>query len=233
MPAYDKVYLADAVENLGEMAFCATACLGFDLDVFWTAFVVSDCARAFASGAPSVVGGLSGAELALRVCEETGLIISGGLSAAENAIRTSSLAYGVTCEYWCGWAVAYYQWASARSFRQIWDSVPMSRVERMYPTFHEESEDRFAEAMESLVVAAERNSPTKLQTQRKLVGLSQSQLARATGVGLRAIQQYEQRAKDINKASVASVVALSRALFCQPEDILEPASHIDYALVEF
>ena len=46
-------------------------------------------------------------------------------------------------------------------------------------------------------------------------------LAEKSGVSLRMIQQYEQGAKDINKASGESLVALSRALGCRMEDLLE------------
>ena len=46
-------------------------------------------------------------------------------------------------------------------------------------------------------------------------------LAEKSGVALRMIQQYEQRAKDINKATAISVVALAKTLGCQVEDLLE------------
>jgi hypothetical protein len=43
-----------------------------------------------------------------------------------------------------------------------------------------------------------------------------------SGVGLRSIQMYEQRKKNINRAEAESVLRLSRALGCEMEDILEP-----------
>ena len=43
-----------------------------------------------------------------------------------------------------------------------------------------------------------------------------------SGVGIRSIQLYEQRKKDINKAEVGSVLRLARALGCEIEDIMEP-----------
>ena len=42
-----------------------------------------------------------------------------------------------------------------------------------------------------------------------------------TGIPVKTIQQYEQRRKDINKAQVEYVVRLSKALCCEPQDILE------------
>lgn len=35
------------------------------------------------------------------------------------------------------------------------------------------------------------------------------------------IQQYEQQAKDINKASTSNLFALAKALGCKAEDLLE------------
>lgn len=38
---------------------------------------------------------------------------------------------------------------------------------------------------------------------------------------MRTLQQYELKAKDIDKASVQTVLALSNALGCEIEDIIE------------
>ena len=54
-----------------------------------------------------------------------------------------------------------------------------------------------------------------------LFGLSQSELARRANVGLRAIQMYEQRNKNINHAQGATLYRLSRVLGCGMEDLLE------------
>lgn len=60
-----------------------------------------------------------------------------------------------------------------------------------------------------------------LRSLQKAAGLSQSQLAKASGVGLRSIQLYEQRQKDINKAHAIALYRLSRALRCTMEQLLE------------
>lgn len=62
---------------------------------------------------------------------------------------------------------------------------------------------------------------TKLQELRKKKGLSQSQLAKAADVDIRKLQAYEQGLRDINKAQLQTAVALSRALGCNAEDLLE------------
>ena len=62
---------------------------------------------------------------------------------------------------------------------------------------------------------------TNLKRIRMINGYSQSQLAKKSGVGIRSIQMYEQRNKDINKASVESLYRISEVLGCSIEDLLE------------
>lgn len=62
---------------------------------------------------------------------------------------------------------------------------------------------------------------SNLKRIRESEGLSQSELARVTGVSVRMIQYYEQGYKDINKASVETAIRLARALRCDVEELLE------------
>jgi len=52
-------------------------------------------------------------------------------------------------------------------------------------------------------------------------GLSQAELAKISGVGLRSIQMYEQRVNDIDKAQAQTIYKLSRVIGCSMEDLLE------------
>ena len=62
---------------------------------------------------------------------------------------------------------------------------------------------------------------SNLKSLRTKAGMSQSQLAKSSGVTLRMIQHYEQGFKDINKAQALTVWKLAQALGCRIEDILE------------
>lgn len=62
---------------------------------------------------------------------------------------------------------------------------------------------------------------TKLKMHRMYAEMSQSELAKKSGVSLRAIQLYEQRVNDLNKAQVHTVYKLARALYCCIKDLLE------------
>ena len=236
MPAYSDMYLTDAMENLGEMADFAVRTLGADLDDFWKSFIATEYASEFAHGSPRVVAGMSGSEIAVCVGERAGLSVPEhayipAAAVAREAARGKGMpiGFGLTCEYWCGWALAFYQWRSAKTFKDIHRALSMADIQRMYPTFHEESEERFAEAADEMVVRGGKRS--RLQTQRTIAGLSQAQLAHRSGVGIRAIQQYEQGAKDINKASVDKILAMAQVLHCCPEDLLEAPSRYEYAVV--
>lgn len=61
----------------------------------------------------------------------------------------------------------------------------------------------------------------RLKKLRESRGLSQSELARLSGVSLRSIQMYEQRVNDIDKAQVQTVYKLSRVVGREMEDLLE------------
>ena len=104
-------------------------------------------------------------------------------------------------------------------FKKIKGYLPMSEIYKLYPTLHEASEEKFVDVANSIL--KRKNIATKLQTVRKAVGLSQKELSEKSGVTLRMIQQYEQRAKDINKASAGNLFALARVLGCKAEDLLE------------
>lgn len=61
---------------------------------------------------------------------------------------------------------------------------------------------------------------SRLKFMRTDKGMSQSQLAEASGVNVRLIQAYEQGYKDINKAQVVTVLQLSEALDCDVYEII-------------
>ena len=62
---------------------------------------------------------------------------------------------------------------------------------------------------------------TNLQHYRKSRGISQSELARQTGVNVRTLQDYEQGRKNINLAAAITVQKLAEALDCASWELLE------------
>ena len=63
---------------------------------------------------------------------------------------------------------------------------------------------------------------SRLKFMREDKGMSQNDLAVASGVPKRVIQAFEMGYRDINKAQVLTVLALSEALECDVYEILNP-----------
>lgn len=210
MNAYDRIYLEKAQTALGSMLDYAVYDLGYEPDPFWELFIASGMAARFGSGDCALTVGKSGVELARLVIEVT---LGGEVSVKPNYTADRSP------EYWAGWALAYYQWFSGLSFKEIQSAVPLSKIITLYTPYHEMDLRQFADKMSALYKA--RLPEPNLKRRRKLLGLTQSELAVRSGIPLRTIQQYEQRQKDINKAQAEYLIALSKVLSCQPEALIE------------
>ena len=208
--AYQEIYLSNAQATLGDAFDYAVNTCGISGTDFSKLFVVSTISAKMENGEPKYLSGKSGIEIVRDVVLETmGKELS--IPAKDTMWRS--------CEYWIGWAVAYYQWYSARKYSDIFKALPFDELQRMYPTLHEADITKF-------VVIADRKikdcfPETSLKRIRSAYGCSQSELAQLSGVSLRSIQMYEQRNKDINKASVETVFRLAKALGCQMEDLME------------
>lgn len=187
--AYDELYLDDAMKNLGEAADFAVNACGISLDKFFELFIATGFAAQFGSGVPKIVSGLSGTELVYEIASKAGIEIGNAEMQTE---------YDCSCEYWCGWIIAYYQWKTGRIFKEVFQYVSAGDLERLYPTLHEASEEKFVDVVNGII--ERKNTTTKLQEIRKNSGYSQRELAEKPGLIL-DMQQYELRAKDINKAA--------------------------------
>lgn len=208
---YSEHYLDDAMNNLGEAVDYAVHACKLTADEFMELFVTSGYAEQFALGVAKVVSGLSGSELVLNVLESSGKMLP--------EIPLPRLEYDCSPEYWCGYILAYFQWSTGMSFKDILKVLPMREMERMYPALHETSEDKAVDVFSDRIRRS--MTATKLQTVRKASGMSQRELSEKSRVSLRSIQQYEQRAKDINKAAIDSLLSLAKALGCRVEDLIE------------
>lgn len=210
MHAYDKLYLEKAQIALGSMLDYAVYDLHYEAERFWALFIASGYADRFGNGDCALTVGKSGVELA-RMTIET----------ASGETITIKLQYTAdrSPEYWAGWALAYYQWFSGLSFREIQEAVSIGEVVALYSPYHEMDIRQFCDKMTEL--CKKRRPETNLKRLRKTLGITQKELAEQSGVPLRTLQQYEQRQKDINKAQAEYLIALSKALNCAPEALIE------------
>jgi len=184
--------------------------LEYDMEVFFDLFLSSGVARRFESGDFSLIAGMSGIELAYKVLECLG---------RDHERIKPRFTQNRSPEYWTGWALAYYQWETALSFSEITQYIPIKDIADLYSPYHEMDIRQFTDKMNELYGRAK--TETNLRILRKKAGLTQKELAELSGVPLRTVQQYEQRRKDINKARAEYVVALSKVLYCDAEDLLE------------
>lgn len=206
---YDSRFIEYVMRNMGE-AFCfVQEVVCQDLDAFMVIFTHFGVAKEIESGNPTYIYGMSGTEWVYKTYELAGLKINLGRSLDKSHHLDT---------YWTGYILAYYQFKTGLSFQYIHDQLSVYDIRKLYYPLHEASEDKAVDVINKLI---KRKYVTRLQQRRKLVGLSQSELAKASNVNIRTLQEYEIGTKDINKASALTVYNLSKALNCKVEDILE------------
>lgn len=208
--AYNEIYLNNAQTILGHATDFAVISLNIEADTFGNAFAVSNASKQFAAGNPKYVVGMNGCELAREILNETHIRFDD----TEDAMYLDK-----SPEYWSGWALAFYQWYSGRSFMEILTTVPLSSITQMYRIYHEMDIMKFAEEIDEQIRKA--HPYTRLKRHRMNNSLSQSELAKDSGVALRQIQLFEQRKRNINNAAAITLLQLSKSLHCSIEDLLE------------
>lgn len=208
--AYQEIYLDKARSVLGDAFDYAVNICGIPGNDFVKLFVASSMSKRMENGEPACLLGKSGIEIVVEIILET----KGQELQVEPRER-----FGRSAEYWIGWAVAYYQWHSGRKYGDIFKVVSFEDLQKMYRTLHEADITKFADIVDSRM--KEYFFETNLKRIRMAYGVTQAELAERSGVGLRSIQMYEQRNKNINKASVETIYRLAKVLGCTMEDLIE------------
>ncbi|MCI5483847.1 MAG: helix-turn-helix transcriptional regulator [Clostridiales bacterium] len=208
--AYQEIYLSNAQSMLGDAFDYAINVCHIPGSSFVKLFVASTISKRLENGEPSYLSGKSGIEVAMEILAET----TGKVPDAAPQEH-----FGRSREYWIGWAVAYYQWFSGRSYSDIFKVVSFEELQKMYDPLHEADITKFADILDARM--REFFADTSLKRIRTAYGCTQAELAKRSGVSLRSIQMYEQRNKDINKASAETLLRLSRVLGCTMEDLME------------
>lgn len=208
--AYQEIYLSKAQAVLGDaFDYAINACKINGTD-FVRLFVASSVSKRMENGEPTYLAGKSGIEIVCEIVAET--------KGQDLQIEVGDH-FGRSLEYWIGWAVAYYQWYSARKYSEIFEVLSFEDLQKMYYTLHEADVTKFADIVDSRI--RERFPETNLKRIRTAYGCTQAELAERSGVSLRSIQMYEQRNKDINKASSDAIYRIAKVLGCTMEDLIE------------
>ena len=203
--AYNEVYLDDACNLLGSYFDIAVNEENKNIHQAVTSFLLSSQSRLFECGYPQLISGSSGCDLYNKVFLKN--------------IKSKRLFLNKSKEYWFGYYLAYYQWYTSVKFIFIFTYIRPEELLRMYSPYHEMDVMHFVNDINDIINKRKKN--TNLENVRQSHDLTRKQLSFMSGVPIRTIEQYEQRRKDINKASGTTLVALAKALFVQPEDLLE------------
>lgn len=208
--AYREIYVSKAQSVLGDAFDYAVHTCGIPGNDFVKLFIVSSVSKRMENGEPACLAGKSGIEIVREIVEET--------KGQELRIEPKEQ-FGRSREYWIGWAAAYYQWYSGRKYSEIFQTLSFENLQKMYDILHEADITKFVDIADSKI--KEYFPETNLKRIRTVYGFTQAELSKASGVSLRSIQMYEQRNKNINKASADTVYSLARVLGCTMEDLIE------------
>lgn len=208
--AYPETYLSKAQAVLGDAFDYAINTCGIPGEDFIKLFTVSSVSKRIENGEPTFLAGKSGIDITTDVIGET---------TGKNLTPKPHNHFGRSREYWIGWAICYYQWHSNRSFSDIFTVVSFEDLQNMYYTLHEADITKFVDIVDERIL--EHFKDTNIKRLRTAYGCTQAELAKRAGVSLRSIQMYEQRNKDINKASVETIYRIAKVLGCSIENLLE------------
>lgn len=208
--AYQEIYLSKAQSVLGDAFDYAVNTCSISGNDFVKLFTASSVSKRMENGEPACLAGKSGIEIVREIVAET--------RGKELQIEPQEH-FGRSGEYWIGWAVAYYQWYSGRKYRDIFQVLSFEDLQKMYYTLHEADITKFVDIVDSKI--KEYFPEINLKRIRTAYGFTQAELAERSGVSLRSIQMYEQRNKNINKASADTMYRLAKALGCTMEDLIE------------
>lgn len=246
--AYDEVLLPGARNTLGRMLDFSVHSLRMDAHAMMELFTATGIADRFGCGEIRMIAGMSGIELAYEVLDRSGLPYERvsprhGISLSPeywlgHACALMQWQSGISFDEICrslderGFTAEYVRGRTACLEKLPLDISEAERVEALRDfgrkfareaaaNFASQAAGRDASASMTADAATGAQPPTRLKQMRIKNGLSQSELAKASGIPVRTIQQYEQRQKDINKARFEYIVSLSAALNCEASMLLE------------
>ena len=208
--AYQEIYLSKAQSVIGDAFDYAVNTCAIPGTDFVKLFIASSVSKRMENGEPAYLAGKSGIEIVREIVAET--------KGQELQIEPQEH-FGRSKEYWIGWAIAYYQWYSGRKYSDIFKVLSFEDLQKMYYTLHEADITKFVDIVDSKI--KEFFSETNLKRIRTAYGFTQAELAERSGISLRSIQMYEQRNKNINKASADTMYSLAKVLGCTMEDLIE------------
>lgn len=205
--AYDEMYVEGAMLRMGDMLEYACLDCGYDPDAYWKMFLGSGLARRFEIGDVSVIAGKSGPELAYMVLQNI-----------DHRVQYPTPAWREDRSelYWSGWVLAYFQWYTNRPYIEIWASISIRMLQKMYPTLHEADISKTVDTMAGLMKPVPKNS---VQTLRLVRGLTQQEVADRAHMTVSQLQRIEYGERKIENLSLKTAISLASALGVRVEEL--------------
>ncbi|MCD8295733.1 MAG: helix-turn-helix transcriptional regulator [Clostridia bacterium] len=189
-------------EKLGGLFQLAVMELNMDIDEFAQKFLSSKMARAFEIANPIYVLGKSEEELFSIIMQQKP--------------QVRKLKYSYSPAYWVGWVLAYAQWYLNRTFEQITDKFPCSKLIQYYFPYHEMDISKSVELIKQKI-----GYQCPLKEYRAKKNYTQEELALMSEVPVRDIRAYEQGKVEISNAQGRTLYNLAKALDCSIEDLIK------------
>lgn len=207
--AYPQCYIDDFSDTFGYMFQYVSEDCGIDTDDFFDWLIVSKVARQIQLGNPKYVAGMSGPDIAREVFIKT----FGREFDVEPKYHTVQ---GV--DFWSGSMICYYAWQSGMSFAQLRSyGIKPSVINKMYIQNRNNKGQFVADVMG---IVEKNKSSSALAYFRKMMNMTQKELAESSGVPLRMIQLYEQGQNDLAHAKAEYVLKLANTLKCTVAQLL-------------
>lgn len=132
---YNEIYLNDTMRNLSAFFDIATNALGLEPDNIATRFSLSRIASGIENGNPNYLSGKSATEMLIELLQKD--------------IICNTIPLNRSPEYWAGWVLAYAQWYLNKSFYEILNVMPFSKLVSLYHPYHEAPEMKTVELIQS------------------------------------------------------------------------------------
>ncbi len=139
--SYDELYLGQVEKNLGMFFHGALLFLGKKVNEVQEKFLASEIPHSIENGNPNYLCGKSGAEF-LRI-----VFASENIEPAIEQLQKAP--FYPQAEYWSGLVLANCQWKTGKTFKEILEKHPLSRILDNYHLMHEADISKMIEMMEN------------------------------------------------------------------------------------
>lgn len=210
MFTYIDHYTENAIDNFANALDYVYVDQKKDIKNFIDMFIKCGLAKEYYLLNPVYVLGLSGKELVKKTYELNNIIYK------ERRIKKT---YKKSIAYFVGVISLTYCYRRDIPIEIFFKKVKIDDLFKLYYPLHEADITKIIKILDEYL--KKKSETTNLAYYRKILKLTQKELADLSGISVRSISLYEEKEKDISKASYATVEKIARALHTEPKNIIE------------